>query len=208
MLVMDNKSNLTKNLPQIFVGESFRSIRPLLKRYVLHSSWGPSGTNNLPVAVSHQTSIFPFNRGSVHSAVHTTFQPESYNYCNTTLLNYFSWMYVGWRGTIRWKIMLDQVSDGGSTNTSDVSSFTTMRNTRPGQGDYTHTQVNLSSNSTDSLNAARIVTARTQTGWEGAVFTPTNLNSTIEADFPYYSRKRFALTRLNDRTSQDYATSQ
>jgi hypothetical protein len=187
-------------LNKIFYGESIKSVATLLKRYTLHSSWGP-GPTVTPRVVSYRrtTSIFPFNRGTVPGAVHSS-SLTPYNYCYTTPLNYFSWGYVAWRGSLSWKMgcMTNVVYGESTTGKGTLSVF---RNSDPPLTSYSLSEENLSADSTDSINARRIIGSQTQSGWEGTSITTNDQYPFIETEFPYYTNKRFMHCRIKDRTS-------
>nr|WPR18016.1 MAG: capsid protein [Crogonang virus 5] len=188
-------------LPQIFCGEKFYSIRPLLKRYGYHHSWGSDGTGTGTIA--HATSAFPYNRGNVTSAITVRAGAIPYNYCNTTALSYFSYAYVGWRGSIRWKIALTDFCVGTTGTNSTVTSMYCAR--VPEGASYTNVVQAFANDGTPSSNSARVLNVRDSTGFEGLSVVNNNTNPVLEVELPYYSNKRFQLCALQDRTSISYA---
>jgi hypothetical protein len=191
-------------LANVYTGENSPSIRTWLKRYNYHTSWGAnSGTSTLKRFIQ-QTNSFPYNRGNVTDAVHIRDDGligVPYNFCNTTMLNYLSWAYVGWRGSIRWKVSVAEkyVPDA---NYREYLLWGT-RNSEPASSNWQYTNQTVDADSSSSLNATRGL-KRYKTGWEGLASTPIANNPVIELDIPYYSDKRFQLCRLQDRTSLSY----
>ena len=93
-----------EHLNKVFTGEVIKSFRPLLKRYTLHSMLNATFNSDRRSLYGRRTA-FPFLRGNVSSAVHSTSAAASYNYCNTMLLHWVTLAYSGYRGSIRWKIV-------------------------------------------------------------------------------------------------------
>jgi len=203
-MIKPAQSSMYEKLAMIYTGENVPSIRSWLKRYCHHFSWGPDDTNGAVYRTSLQTSAFPFNRGNVNNAVHLTSTAAPYNYCNTTLLNYLSWAYVGWRGSIRWKVGLTEryANDGGA-----MPSFSLLvsRQPEPAAADYAYNITAVGADNTESTNAHRILEGRSDTFWDGTTITPVLNNPVVEIDIPYQSNKRFQLCRIEDRTSSVYA---
>jgi hypothetical protein len=204
-MIQNASPNMYSTLAHIYTGENVPSIRTWLKRYNYHTSWGGNNATSDMVRFALQTSAFPFNRGNVTNAVHfrdTIGVGVAYNYCNTTMLNYLSWAYVGWRGSIRWKISMAEKYSSDSR----VRYFLlwATRNPEPTGGSYGYSNQVLPADSTNSYNAYRGL-LRSKTGWEGLASTPILNNPVVEIDVPYYSDKRFQLCRLQDRTSSSYA---
>lgn len=188
----------TDYLPMIYCGERVVSIRPLLKRYAYHHSWGSDGANSGVIA--HQLNAFPFNRGNVPNAVHVRAGATPYNYCNTTLLNYFSWGYCGWRGSIRWKVAVGETYNNSSYNSTSL--YVARASTNASY--YGETTYPFGADGTASANSERVLASRNSTGWDGVAVSPVNCNPVAEVELPYYSDRRFQLCNLADRTSSSY----
>jgi hypothetical protein len=194
-------------LPLIYCGERIVSIRPLIKRYCYHHSWGGDSTGSGTIA--HGINAFPYNRGNVPFAINSRANTPgpgiAYNYCNTTALNYFSWAYAGWRGSIRWKTALSDFTAGTGINSTTLSMYSQRV---PDSGSYFHSQIAFATDSTGSSNASRVLQNRDSTGWDGICVTNTQTNPVLELELPYYSDKRLQLCALADRTSLVYANTQ
>lgn len=191
-------------LSQIFCGEKFYSIRPLLKRYGYHHSWGGDGTGG--GVISHATNAFPYNRGNVSTTVNQRAGAIGYNYCNTTAFSYFSYGYVGWRGSIRWKISLCDHCAGTTGANSEIISMYCSR--IPEGGAYAHVIQAFANDSNVSSNSARVLNVRDSAGFDGLAIVNANTNPVLEIELPYYANRRFQLCALQDRTSVSYALTQ
>jgi len=100
--VMGNGSMDMTALGDVYFGERVHSFRPLLKRFALHEtvSYISSSTSR----IYGIRSFFPYYRGNIANAVHTTSTAGAYNYVNTLLLHYVTMMFQGMRGSVRYKV--------------------------------------------------------------------------------------------------------
>jgi len=101
----------------IFFGERVVSIRQLLKRYCRSSTSylsAPTTSGNLSADISLRRPSFPLYMGSYtglpNGTVTTVATPPflGQTFAYTTPLNWFTPCYVGWRGAIRWKKILNK----------------------------------------------------------------------------------------------------
>lgn len=106
-------SSLTSPTNMVFMGESIRSFRTLLKRFCmveLAAIATPAVGNTRGIAI--QRSSFPIEPGYAQygsaavGAVTRTVQGKPYAYGFMTPLRFISAGFVGWRGSIRWKVGL------------------------------------------------------------------------------------------------------
>jgi len=190
--------------PLIYTGESIKSFRNLIKRYSFHTSWGPIPSNIGYFVMRVRSSMFPFNRGNVLGAINSRAGAIPYTFCNTTLLNYVSWAYVGWRGSIRWKIVHgDQVYQTTDSTANVVVNNTKMIVVRESDISASTYEIATSTtlrNTNNNTNAHRMLTTM-PTCMNGAVSTITSQNPVAEIAIPYSCNKRFQMCRLQDRTS-------
>jgi hypothetical protein len=105
--------SLTSPTNLVFMGETIRSFRPLLKRFCMTEIVRSKGTT-FPVAgsVAHaiQRPAFPIEPGytpyygGTPNDVPKVVAGKPYTYGFMTPLRFISAGYVGWRGSVRWKI--------------------------------------------------------------------------------------------------------
>lgn len=104
--------------PYIYMGEKFTNLRQLLARTCLSFTANP---DTVTVTATQDSIIMPrFPPLPGHSAAglaRTTFVNEAYNFSNNTYLNWFSVCYVGWRGSVIWRL-------AGGRSTSDAVPIT------------------------------------------------------------------------------------
>jgi hypothetical protein len=185
---------------KVFYGERVLSFRTLLRRYNLHTAVGT--LSSLDRVLSLKRSHFPFFRGNVTGAVHTTSLAAPYNYCNTILLHYVSIMYAGYRGSIRYKIIPMGDTDNAYTDKLFVERILESPNSvRYG----------------DTFNSLPTLSTQSQAGWatvwradidrtpplglNGTAYTTSKVNPNLEFEVPHYSKRRFMPSRVQDRTS-------
>jgi hypothetical protein len=185
-------TNISSNLGKVFFGETVVSLRPLLKRFNRFMRVTPAAQAYKASRIVLKYSAFPFNRGNVEGAVTGVIGGSGYNYVNTTMLNYLSFAYVGYRGSIRWKIMPFR---------ADV---TVSRDQYGGEFSYSvNDTINTSSMSTaDALAVSASEGLQAfMTGATGSHVACQAVTPTAEIEMPFYTKKRFLLCRKEDRTS-------
>lgn len=191
-------------LGRVYTGESIQSFRMLLKRYNLHSAISTGGSvSNTHSTLQGRRPMFPYLRGNVSGAVDKT---NTYNFCNTVLLHWVTWAFQGWRGAVRWKILLrdphwkyltmytQRVPNG---SWSIETGFNRTRQTTP---NYV----------TDNLVAHSAVVTKgvgglysnpIPVGVRGAAYTNSNVNPVLEFESPFYSPYRFCPGKQENYTS-------
>ncbi len=188
----------------MFTGESIQSFRTMLKRY---NRWLTFGRGNVAGAawVNLQANSFPALRGNVTGAIHNTSLAAPYNYMNTVLLHWVTYMFSGWRGGIRYKVVprrgiqyCDMVASRHAANGGSLSVTTASYNPLP---------LSSASEIAEStiLNGAGV--DREQTGHEGLAYSISHVNPCLEFEVPYYSRYRFSPGKTQNWTtvSNDYS---
>lgn len=180
-------------LPQtnlVFTGESIRSFRTMLKRYNRWLTFGVQGNEPGPAWVNLESTAFPALRGNVAGAIHLTSLSAPYNYMNTVLLHWVTYMFSGWRGGIRYKIIpkrgIEYCDITASRHAANGATLSVSSGTY-GTGISVSSQ-NEIANST--VFAGSLKDAE-QTGYEGLAFTTSKVNPVLEFEVPYYSRFRF-----------------
>lgn len=173
----------------VYMGEDFRSIRALLKRFCFHTSY----THNIPKFRLFETN-FPVLRHQNPNARNTTDTGDRYNYVDNTYLNYFTPCYAGWRGGIRNKYV----------TTSGVPATIIVTRAGPFDGvlgslgqvlPYGNYSNQDSQNWNDSL-------AHRHTRSGSAICT--GIDGSCEVEIPYYSWKRFSPTRTFFQANTSY----
>lgn len=168
----------------VYFGESPKSLRDLMRRYVHHRTWvfgAPTAgtitqTNLRDKAIGYWPGFDP--KGiDVNSGFPATVTIPHY-------LHWFSPCYAAWRGGLRTKYVFDDnqyvmptVSRVGFDNNSPVETFT------------------LSDTSADYLTQ-RLTATSNQYSAGGSASTNLGVNNTIEVETPFYHPVRFASARL------------
>jgi hypothetical protein len=186
----------------IHFGESIYSFRQMLKRYQRHSTIASRdwSTGQLARAIVARKA-FPHQVGYTSSpptSVAYEITGATYVYGHTTLLNYVSSAYGGWRGGIRWMADLTML-EGASPVTAVV--------TRTDDGKPALDSWSVMSESTDQpIGQAQMVNNRTLCGrtYDGAVYQSSKVNPLVMWECPYYKNLRFApAKRLDDISASD-----
>jgi len=176
----------------VIVGEEIVSFRQCLKRYVQHSilSADAATDNQNGTFYTHKQPAFPYGYGYDTDGVDYEgpgLVGPKCNRCTNTLFNLLGPCYIGWRGSIRWKLTplaapccswAMQAKRCGS-NCSYEDSWDDIPN-------GTTTDMTVS-----SIGMRQVLQNSLQGGWDGVVSTSTQHNPTLEFEIPYYSDQRF-----------------
>jgi len=191
----------------VYPGETIESLRTLLKRYCYHSSYGPTTATSGTLRVNQCT--FPYYRGDPAGAIYTTTVPVgTWNFCMNTFLNYITPAFAGWRGGLRWKVVMDSTSQKAIGNIVSI-----MR-----RADERAVILDTFSNDWDTVSSnGAVSTAVRADGAQNRLFTATGsrvINETmdgcvlnrcdagaVEAEFPWYSNLRFTPAKLQNKTT-------
>jgi hypothetical protein len=196
------KIDVKGNSQLVYYGDPVLSIRQLLKRYE-HASTVPQFAIR-EVTYTTRTD-FPAYRGYAvgpNAANGTAATGTPYMFCETTLMNWFTPLFLCRRGGIRHKYIY----------TTPASSFIEID--VPGS---IMSVVRLSGSTgagifsvPDSINSASysaqmfIASNRAADGHSGMVATPLRQNPTLEVELPFFSKYRFApARRKNFRSDTD-----
>lgn len=172
----------------VYAGEKICSFRTLLKRYTLHSCIYKGGTGS---SLLHgRRPHFPMYRGYGTSAVHETASLDKYNYFNTTLLNWITLCFSGYRGSIRYKII-----PAGKTSPEDGITVTRTAFVE-GESYYDNqTQSALGLTSDKAANVNQLPSFSSirypKPGLTGQALTVSSVNGTMEFESPYITPYRF-----------------
>lgn len=192
-------SSLDK-VPLVFVGESVKSFRQMLKRYTLHTSYNPIITGDRNVMLS--TAYFPYLRGNVPGAIHQTFTAAPYNYCNTLLLHLIVNCFSAWRGSIRTKVVPTgyyKLTDRLMTirverDLIDSGAYNQYRLTNTTAPNYTSADKAAFAAVIDSFSSSLTF------GAKGMTYSVSSINPTVEFEVPFYSNARFIPGKISDYT--------
>jgi hypothetical protein len=174
----------------VFFGERIVSFRSLLKRYHLLQGFGLTNSARTDSIASRVLTLsnFPYYRGFFTDGINDALVGVAsvpYNYTNTTLINYLTPAYGGWRGAIRYKYLLLPYSATEHHATHSVSRF-------PESSGYN--SVNLLSVGSSPNTSARNM-LRQDTGWSGMTVSPAHTQPVLEVELPFYSPNRFAYAK-------------
>jgi hypothetical protein len=176
------------NTYDVFIGERVFSLRQLLKRYMYHTSY----VSRTPNVMNYFTeNDFPVYRGTDTTAGrHQTVTAGGAaaapaNIVTTTLLNFVSPAFVGYRGSMRSKYLAsaNTTVQGGRmivTRINDTSLY-----------GITSVPLNFAN---DSVYAANMQSSIPSLA-EGGDVTDMTISPVIEVEFPYYSNLRYTNTR-------------
>lgn len=187
----------------VYTGESILSFRTLLKRYNLHTA-----VVDTTPAQAARTRMrhpgFPYLRGNVLGAVHTTGAFDKYNYCNTVLLHWVTLAFSGWRGSIRWKLI--PRGNGGSVQTK-IALY--AQRAPIGEKGYYHTEVSATAYDQNSgahscitqKGVGNQLTNYAVAGTRGCCYTNDKVNNVLEYEVPFYSYYRFVPGKTENYTT-------
>jgi len=192
--------NLNANL--VYTGESIVSFRELLHRYSIHHTHG-GAYGNLQVGFV-VTPMFPFYRGNVPNAIHSTLAANAYNYCNTMLIHWVVSCFSGWRGSIRWKA--NYRGNGSYTNrlrtiVERVPAPITYSRGTTGGVSYTSTSNAAYKVIPGTPSSTAFPLDRFPTCVNGATFLADLSANTVEWENPFYHDARFYGYKTADYTT-------
>jgi len=191
---------------KVYTGEAISSFRALLKRYNLHQNLIFS--NGFGNAVHFgRRNMFPYLRGNVAGAVNQTkfptSAPEPYNYCNTVLLHWVTYAFSGWRGSIRWKLLMRGYRE------ENRGPVTYIQRVPVGDSGYQKQFTAGAAFTSDASSALNVVTRsgaypasdRPLSGVKGSLYQTGFINPNVEFEVPYYSLYRFSPGKAEDLTT-------
>jgi hypothetical protein len=181
----------TNHLMEVFFGEHTTSLRQLFRRYCFHTAWelNPAGGNECRTTTI-KNKAFPFYRASFSTNVGVksyTTGPSDYsvNPCVTFPLTYCAPAFVGFRGSIRRKLV-NNVETGGN-----------MRVTTVYRSPYEPEIPSVSTTTyTDNIDFLLEGTSPFVYSSNGSELMLLRNNACLEFESPYYYPIRFSSTRL------------
>jgi hypothetical protein len=196
-------STISKNdgITAACVGEVIASFRQCLKRYSLHTVYGTyPGLTAGDYYYIRTSNHFPFYRGYAPGAINVSGVGQSYNYAKSTLLNYLTPAFTGWRGAIRYK-----TSRAENQNTGELGyRHGYMRYVRTPNSSTEYKVTFAPFVDAAAYNESYAVftnLSRRAHGWEGQHMTLTEGNAVLEVEFPYINDTRFVPAKLANKTS-------
>jgi len=192
----------------VYTGESILSFRTLLKRYnlwrreIVSDAIEVGEWNGKRVA-------FPFLRGNVTGAVDVTGLAAPYNYCNTVLLHWVVKAFQGFRGSIRYKMLLNNIQIQRAVASLPNVQFTVYVQRRPYNTTvYSDTKIpftGYTSNEEAAYSAIKEnggLPVPQGTGVDGMLYANASVNPTVEFEVPYYAPIRFVPGKAQDYTTE------
>jgi hypothetical protein len=198
------ESDKGNRLSSVYTGERIVSFRPLLKRYNLHHSIGV--LTDTFYSIYARRNAFPFCRGYVSGAIHSTDTAASYNFCNTVLLHWVTWMHAGMRGSTRWKLLLCNRLESDEEFTAYVNRVH-AKGTNNYFEDNSAAVQNYSNNSKVSHDS--VIKGIFTNAWKfgppsgtlGSTFRFGSVNPSVEFEMPFYSLYRFLPCKYSNWTT-------
>lgn len=183
----------TGTINKVFTGEAIVSFRPLLKRYNL---WRRETVDETTVqdyySLKTRKSNFPLYRGAVAGAVDSAGLKGPYNFCNNTLLHWLTLAHMGWRGSIRYKMITDT---GKSTNIRNMAHriYIERGEINPDSPNSYYKATSPIGDFLDNSAAARtaVVSSSNLCGSKGMLYANSDINPNVEFEVPFYSPYRF-----------------
>lgn len=178
---------------KVYFGESIVSFRTLIKRYSLWSSlYAANGATAGSLIMRFPS--FPGPRGyTATGAVLKT--ANYYNPSNTTLINYLAYAFLGFRGGMRWKIVLN-----GSNANDGCSQICRLPDNTPPTTGWLSVAADVTT--TPLAYSVNRVNNQLPTGQAGAHLTILKLNNSLEVEAPFYQRWRFLSPRFLQTATQ------
>jgi hypothetical protein len=194
---MADLGSLTSHTNDVFMGETVRSFRTLLKRFTMLEIVTMDNlvaTYPATAAIALQRASFPFEPGYTRKSnldpnrIPKTVQGKEYAYGFLTPLRFISSGYVGWRGSIRWKVAMGNTCCNMFKSPVSVTRYTGC------------TPANISE--TVPYKTTNAGLAAWYTGFDelstlqegGQVVTPTT-EPIVSFEAPFYSMRRFLSAR-------------
>lgn len=178
----------------VHFGERISSFRQMLKRYSLHEMpiFTPSASLRT-VVLRLRRQLFPYwggytSDGAVSDSILTTLSAGNYAYSYTTLLQYITSGYAGYRGGTRY--LVDASAARSNTN-HDGSLLVSREDNRSYEDGHPSRSVLSWTGSSITSLATLYNQFINVTGVSGIARTALSVNPTLGFEVPYYSELRF-----------------
>jgi hypothetical protein len=187
----------------VYFGESVHSFRSLLKRYCRHGFIaGFDLATTAPTRLTAWRSAMPYQPGYCNSVIPSnnvvyTLGIDKYAYGVTTLLNYLTPAFGGWRGSIRWMVDTSLFADNGE----EIATITATRVYSSIGNNNTWSQKTLLTDT--AAGQAQLVnnTNDFSRAFDGQLYQSTAVNPLVMFEVPYYRNARFTPAKRHDRPS-------
>jgi hypothetical protein len=207
--VLADLSSLTSHTNEIFMGETVRSFRTLLKRYTMSemislSDKGPTGNATNGVVV--QRPSFPLEPGFSNTgnpadpnSVAKLVQTKPYVYGYMTPLRFIAAGYVGWRGSVRWKVSSSLACCNNTYLPYSISRFA-------GCTPANISEVVPDRTTNSGLQQYLIAYDEGGTLQEGGQLSDVRLEPVLSFEAPFYTSRRFLPARSLAKLTADEDT--
>lgn len=200
-------SSLTAPTNMVFFGESIRSFRTLLKRFTMVELAYAPLTATLPAldAIIVQRPSFPIEPGFTNKSdlsserVTRTVNGKQYAYGFLTPLRFISSGFVGWRGSIRWKVSFPSVCCNMSKGPVAVTRYS-------GCSPLNISETVPSKAGNNGLQAYQVGFDELSTLQEGGQLYIPIVEPIAAFEVPFYTTKRFLPARTLTAFTADVET--
>ncbi|APG78607.1 hypothetical protein 2 [Beihai paphia shell virus 2] len=190
----------TDHALDVYFGEQVVSLRQVMKRYNLHTTFG-TFTSGLRF-YKRTANNLPYHRGYAPGGVHSV-DLVPYNRAKMTLMNWIMPAYTAWRGATRWKYVRSRETTSedlaGAPGFIQNCSMTVRRlaGNAAGYSESTPVWVSIDEPNYIAYDNLRHIGHT----WDGNTATMTTVNPVIEAELPYYSNFRFGFAKAANLTT-------
>lgn len=200
-------SSTTDEVNLSTTGEAVSSLRSLVKRYNAAYKLATVGLTHPSAlqiaAVKFTIPHFPISYGYQTNGIHQTAGAFAFNYCNMTTINYINQAFVGFRGSLRYKISEMDINSAAVYGPAQVCRFQRTTAVYPGRA------VSLTNTTSDNLIGEGFVnsipSSRFYSG--GNLHYPGRLGG-VEIESPNYNHLRFTVNHCPNSyytVGQDYS---
>jgi len=200
--VIDSFADTSLDMPiltKVFFGESIGSFRQMLKRKFRSEMYAlPEVTADSVVTVSR--TAFPNYGGfydtvqqpPLNSIINSFPDGRYYINCETTLLNYISRAFLGWRGSIRWTVDASELSTGNAQ--SDFTSGADFQLFRKSQSRNDTLSAPIANDGDSPSVYSAMYELNREAAANGVVVCNAGINPLQTIEVPFYTNKRFEYT--------------
>jgi hypothetical protein len=187
----------------VYFGETIRSFRALLRRYCMVelAAFKRDGTTGNAIAL--QRKAFPIEPGFTSKSnlaperVTRTVGGKEYAYGYLTPLRFISAGFVGWRGSIRWKVTSSNICCG-----SLLAPFTVTRYSGCSPANIAATTGDKTTNA--GIQSYFVGFDEVTNMQEGAQLVSPTVEPIVSFEVPFYSQLRFLPSRSLTTFAADY----
>jgi hypothetical protein len=195
---LNSSGPMVDEITRVYAGEQIASFRSLMKRYVKHSTLGAlGGPGGLNVHNYIRTS-FPYMKGPAPGAVDASVDGP-WNYCNTSLLQFITMGFSGWRGGIRAKVIPLGVATDTTVQYEAHRSLSTTAYANPKVSLTAVTDIDIIRY--NGLNTFGV--ASLNSGASGSTITTSVVNDVLSFETPFQLKYRFVPAKVADQTISD-----